>query len=389
MRNALGILRISVKLGCQHLITACVNYLEAVPWDDSEEDEILRTVPQLGPEAFPILARVEPVHHAGVKTVFISALRFATSPSPLMMVHLKSCAKQQTGYMLSKDHEDAPLLIASDQVKSEVSECTKGLFSRFHDLLDSCSDPDKAAKISLVQSYVSDLLWFFKIVRKLGIMTLSYFIVSWLDVSDKVVKFFRAEKQSEETNLRLIEVAAKVLEAIVKGMVILPTSLRVHALKVWLPFIRWAKPLIDAVGPEAELELNLNSQLWVSLESTFVTLTLSMPSADQTQILTDWLLHGKPVEYPDLTQAFDTWCNRTKVSKRRLMPLNDKEEGDSTQSDCWISWNDKEEGSATQSDCSTSSNDMEEGSDVSMPLNDMEECASTPSDGSNDNEDAK
>ncbi|KAF2323829.1 hypothetical protein GH714_042414 [Hevea brasiliensis] len=60
VKNALGILQVAVELGCPQIVTACVNYLEAVPWEEAEEEEILRVIPGMGSQAEPILARLRP-----------------------------------------------------------------------------------------------------------------------------------------------------------------------------------------------------------------------------------------------------------------------------------------------------------------------------------------
>ncbi|CBI22784.3 unnamed protein product, partial [Vitis vinifera] len=118
VRNALSCLRVAVELGCQQIITACVNYLEAVPWEEAEEDEILRTIPGMGSQVEPILARLQPVNSTAIVGIFLSAIRFATSSPPPHMNDLKSSAQEQLEYMLTED-DDAPLLMADDEIKFE------------------------------------------------------------------------------------------------------------------------------------------------------------------------------------------------------------------------------------------------------------------------------
>ncbi|KAK9289699.1 hypothetical protein L1049_007858 [Liquidambar formosana] len=74
VRNALGILREAVELGCQKIVTACVNYLEAAPWEEAEEEEILRIIPGMGSQAEPILARLQPVNPTAIVGIFLSAI---------------------------------------------------------------------------------------------------------------------------------------------------------------------------------------------------------------------------------------------------------------------------------------------------------------------------
>jgi len=56
--------------GCRFLqiVTACVNYLEATPWEKAEEEEeILKIIPRMGSKAQPILAHFQPVNPSAVR----------------------------------------------------------------------------------------------------------------------------------------------------------------------------------------------------------------------------------------------------------------------------------------------------------------------------------
>lgn len=324
VKNALGILQVAVKLECPQIITACVKYLEAVSWEESEEEEILRIIPRMGVQAEPILARLQPVTQSTIMGIFFATIRFATSSPPPIMNDLKTSAQEQLEYMLTED-DDVPLLTADDEIKSEVKECAKRLFERFNNQLETllCEMEllSDGGKILSFQSLLSDLSWACQILTKLEIMR--EFVCNWTDASDKIVMVLKQASPTAElieTKVKVIEVAAKVLEAIGYGTVILPTAKRLHMVNVWLPFVRVTKPLIDyavaATGDDAPT-FKMDGELWQSLESTFVSLILALPSTEQAEILTEWL-GNEHIDYPDLTEAFEVWCYRSKVAKRRL-----------------------------------------------------------------------
>lgn len=330
VRNALGVLQVAVELGCPQIATACVNYIEAVAWEESEEEEILKIVPHLGSQAEPILARLQPVNQSAITSIFVSAIRFATSSPPPSLNDLKSSAQEQLEYMLTED-DDEPLLTANDNIKLEVKECMKRLFARFNNslvglLCDSTKSLSEEGNIQLFQSYLTDFSWACQILSKLEIMR--EFVESWFDASDKIVKVLELEIASIEIieiKLRAIEVTSKVLEAIGYGTVTLPTAKRLEVVKVWLPFVRVTKPMIDSVTMNGEnvVSIKLDGELWQSLESTFVSIILALPSGDQAEVLTEWLANDF-VRYPDLTEAFEVWCYRSKVAKRRLSLVDDE-----------------------------------------------------------------
>jgi hypothetical protein len=320
---------VAAELECPKIVTACVSYLEAMTWEESEEEEILKVVPRMGLQAEPILARVQPVNQLAIRNIFLSAIRFATSSPPATMKDLKSSAQEQLEYMLTED-DDAPLLIADDNIKFEVKECVKRLFSGFNNSLihlfcGSTESLSEAGNIMLFKSYLTDLSWVCQILSKLEIM--GDFVECWFDASENIVK---ALEQGSSTNevvevkLRAIEVTSKVLEAIAYGTVILPTAKRLQVLKVWLPFVRVTKPIIDSSMMDSEnaVLLKMDGEMWQSLESSFVSIILALPSGDQAELLTQWL-ENEHIRYPDLTEAFEVWCYRSKVARRRLSLLED------------------------------------------------------------------
>ncbi|MCI17237.1 BTB/POZ domain-containing protein, partial [Trifolium medium] len=174
---------------------------------------------------------------------------------------LKSSAQEQLEYMLTED-DDAPLLIADDNIK-------------------------------------------FEILSKLEIM--GDFVECWFDASENIVKALEQRSSTNEVvevKLRAIEVTSKVLEAIAYGTVILPTAKRLQVLKVWLPFVRVTKPIIDSSMMDCEnaVLLKMDGEMWQSLESSFVSIILALPSGDQAELLTQWL-ENEHIRYPDLTEA--------------------------------------------------------------------------------------
>jgi hypothetical protein len=127
VRGALGILQAAVHLGCSQIAAACTGYLESAPWDEADEEEILRIVPCLGPQYECILARVRPIDPAPVTSIFLSAFLLATRSSATgPVLELKSAAQDQLEYMLTED-DDAPLLV----LDNDTEFSSEGLCFRF------------------------------------------------------------------------------------------------------------------------------------------------------------------------------------------------------------------------------------------------------------------
>ncbi|CAK9169342.1 unnamed protein product [Ilex paraguariensis] len=325
VQSAVGVLLVAAAFCCEEITQSCIQYLEAVPWEDKEEEEIIKAVSKLGPIAMPILARIQPVDLSATRNVFISAIRFATStgrPCPPFGDELKTSAQEQVEYMLGDD-EDTALVTADDEVKSEIRiGLSKICFSFEEDLSSLLLESDlscEAAENKIMQS-LSDLEWMCTILPKIDMM--KDFVANWVDTSVNVLRVVEDKKLDSVMwglKFKLIEVTTKVLEAVGYGNVIFPAPGRVLLLKTWLPYVRKIKPLLDSVGSEEMgYPYKMGEDLCQSIEGALVSLILALPSNDQADILADWM-NTEQVRYPDLSEAFEVWCYRTKSAKRRLV----------------------------------------------------------------------
>ncbi|KAF7150851.1 hypothetical protein RHSIM_Rhsim02G0250100 [Rhododendron simsii] len=330
VKSAIGILQVSSTLLCEEITLSCIQYLEAVPWEDKDEIDILKVVSKLGPIAMPILARIQPVDLVAAKNVFLSAVRFATSiggPCPPFGDELKNSAQEQVEYMLAED-EDTPLVTADEEVKEEVKMGLSAMYLSFEkDLSALLYEPgllSETSEKSIMQS-LSDLEWICTILPKMDLM--KDFVTSWAEISSsifRVVEDKKLESLMWGFKKKLIELTAKVLEAVGYGNVIIPAPSRVQLLRIWLPYIRKMKPLLDSVGDEETgFPYKMDEDLCQSIEGTIVSFILTLPSNDQADILADWM-KAEQVRYPDLSEAFEIWCYRTKSAKRRLIEGPDR-----------------------------------------------------------------
>ncbi|XP_065858506.1 BTB/POZ domain-containing protein At3g05675-like [Euphorbia lathyris] len=326
VKSAVGILEVSATFSCQEITKSCIEYLEAVHWEDKEEEEILKVVSKLGPIAMPVIARLQPVDLSATKDVFLSAVRFATSiggPCPPFSDELKISAQEQVEYMLGED-DDSPLVIADDEVKSVVKMGLSNIFSSFEtqlaSLLSEAELAFEVAEAKILQT-VSDLQWMCSILPKMDLM--NDFVSNWVETSSRVLAIVEDAKLVSAMwglKIKLVELTGKVLEAVGYGNVILPSQSRVKLLNNWLPYVRKMKPLFDSkCNEDSSFTHKMDEDLCQSIEGAIVSLILALPSNDQAEILADWMEAAEQVRYPDLSEAFEVWCYRTKSAKRRLV----------------------------------------------------------------------
>lgn len=269
--------------------------------------------------------KTQPADLNATKNVLVAAIRVATSSSvsyPPFSDQLKTSAQEQVEYMLVED-EDTPLITADVDLQSEVRIGLSKILTLFTKELNSLmsdSNPSSEAAENQVLHSLVDLEWMFSILPKMDL--LRDFVLAWVEISDFVLRVVQDNKFDSiiwGVKVKLIQVTGKVLEAVGYGNVLLPAPARVQLLKVWLPFIRKMKPMLDSKGVvEIGFSYKMDDDLCQSIEGAILSLVLALPSNDQADVLADWMQTDQ-LRYPDLSEAFEVWCFRTKSAKRRLL----------------------------------------------------------------------
>lgn len=323
VKSTLGVLRASISLKCELITRSCIEYLESSSWDEKEEEEILEVAQSLGSEAVPLLARLQAPSANAVKDVFISAIRFATSLEssfPPFFDDLKTSAQEQIDFMLHEG-DDPAMVMMDEDIKSVLREGLTKLLSTLRtglDLLASEFDqsPEQAER-RILRSLV-DIEWIATVLTKIEMM--NEFVSGWSEISQHILSVVQDKKYSSglwAVKVKLIEVTGKALDAVGYGSVILPSTSRTHLLKAWLPYIRMTKHLLDGKTKDDAFP-QMDADLCQNIESAMVSMILALPSGDQSDILSEWMLKADQFRYPDLTEAFEMWCYRSKTAIRRL-----------------------------------------------------------------------
>ncbi|KAK7401410.1 hypothetical protein VNO78_12859 [Psophocarpus tetragonolobus] len=271
------------------------------------------------------IPNIKPGDLSTTKDIFVSAVRFAVSiegPCLPFGDELRVSAQEQIDYMLGEDG-DTTIIMADDEVQSVVR---MGVYNIIHSfemdlsslLLDTTLELEGV--YNRIMKRVSDLEWMCNVLPKMDLM--KNFVSNWAAISSKILGIIEDKKLDHVLwglKVKLIEVACKVLEAVGYGTVILPAPCRVQLLKTWFPYVRKMKPLLDSKAiEETGFPYKMDEDLCQAIEGAIVSLILTLPSNDQADILADWI-KNREVGYPDLSEAFEVWCYRTKSAKRRLV----------------------------------------------------------------------
>ncbi|KAK8942955.1 BTB/POZ domain-containing protein [Platanthera zijinensis] len=327
VRNALGILQVAIRLGCHQMAGACKEYLEAVPWEEADEEEILKTIPNLGAPYQSIVARLQPAVHDSLVRIFISAISFATSSPSLSFKELKSSTQEQLEYMLTEDDDPPLFTLDNELVRSSVKVGMRNLLRKFdgsiESILAASTNMILESKSHEFLSHLCDISWVCQILGKMEMM--KDLVHYWAGASENILRAAEHVRKETDVEIKIVEVASKVLETVGFGNVVLPTLDRIRMVKLWLPFVQRARGSIERDDIKCDVDeeeegvspAKLDGEIWQGLESAFVSIILTLPSSDQAEIISDWL-RSEYAGYPDLTEAFEFWCYRTKVARRRL-----------------------------------------------------------------------
>ena len=271
------------------------------------------------------IPKIKPGDVSTTKDIFVSAVRFAMSierPCFPFGDELRISAQEQIDYMLGEDG-DTTIIMADDEVQSVVR---MGFYNIIHSFEMDLSSLLLGTTLELEGVYdrimkrVSDLEWMCNVLPKMDLM--KNFVSDWSAISSKILGIIEDKKLDHVMwglKVKLIEVACKVLEAVGYGSVILPAPCRVQLLKTWFPYVRKMKPLLDSKAvEETGFPYKMDEDLCQAIEGAIVSLILTLPSNGQADILADWI-KSREVGYPDLSEAFEVWCYRTKSAKRRLV----------------------------------------------------------------------
>ncbi|KAG0458908.1 hypothetical protein HPP92_022036 [Vanilla planifolia] len=216
------------------------------------------------------------------------------------------------------------MVAIDEEVKSEVRTGLSNLIATFEAELSliplGYKHSPEVAEQSVLQS-LSDLDWMCGVLTKMEM--LKDFVTSWSEISDKVLAVLQEDNcylGLWSVKVKVIELVGKAFDAIGFGNVVLPTHSRLHFLKKWLPYLRDIKPLLDAKSDKDEsFTHRLDGDLCQNIEGAIVSLVLTLPSCDQADILGDWIQRTEQLKFPNLSEAFEVWCYRTKSANRRNM----------------------------------------------------------------------
>ncbi|KAL3677669.1 hypothetical protein R1sor_020625 [Riccia sorocarpa] len=329
IQDALNILEVAAELLFHDCVVACMRYLESVPWPPGQESVIRSCVSNLHLQPSEDLrARLcEPEGIHDVKPVDImqgvlgELLTLVTNGAPSKAREITErvlLANVQSSTSSAFANVNEVVLFKELQGNLEILKVQLRKFANFfswngHQLNVACS----------ALRWILDELF-------------------TLHIADEAVRMFSEEKELAQLMvLRIYQnpftetlffILVRMLQALQKGEVLSPRSVRLTLLTTWLPVVAKLGNDNDSFGHE-ETQKNLEDGLGAVVET--------LPMVDQEIIFRIWIgacLKSRR-SWPDLSEAFELWCNKLRQAHRETdlekATIEVLERGESSCSEAW------------------------------------------------------
>ncbi|KZV40323.1 BTB/POZ domain-containing protein-like [Dorcoceras hygrometricum] len=312
--TVLSILPIALELLFEDCIKACVKFLEAVPWNEDEEEKILDLIPLLSnEESIELLARVSPAKsdsseemlHGLVRTAIYNSPSMASGKAFVVKLLKDFSSKELARRVLYKEFEKNLRIVK--QAMEEYSS---------PDFRANRLEPEAIQKVNLytAMNYGKHLLWL--VERMLELKVADSAAKAWSELASFTADLHRAFREGPWRNMLpglpsvVLRCTSKLSNAVATGSVLATRQVRMNLVRDWLPVLIICKDK-DKESVSSPLGPN-HKALYLELEESFLRIISTLPMSDSQDLLQQCLRFSTRVgdDCPHLVAAFTTWFRR-------------------------------------------------------------------------------
>ncbi|KAI3411353.1 uncharacterized protein J3R85_018061 [Psidium guajava] len=300
--KVLGLLKVSSAIMFDIGITACLEYLEAVPWSNNEEEKVISHLRQLQlhDSAAEVLHRVsaEPSTSSRADDVF---LRLLSGVLQAKDDKARREMKSLISRLLREDASDcsSSLDVSRDSLYHLCHRCLSSLIL----CLSEAAGPDENRRdrgtvMAEIAREADNMHWIVEILidKNMG----DEFVKLWADQKElailhsKIPTFYRHE---------ISRITAQLCVAMGKGLILVPKDARLSLLSTWL------EALYEDFGWMRRASRLMDKKL---LEDGLGQTILTLPLPQQQAIFLSWFDRylNKGDDCPDIQKAFEIWWRR-------------------------------------------------------------------------------
>lgn len=307
--TALSCLPVAAEFLYDECITACVQYLEAVPWTEEEERRVLELVSSLQlRESTQLLARLVPFSNTAVEDM-LSGLVYAATHSHQNAATVKAFVGRLLNDHASRDTVkivlDRAFASSLKIVKDSVEEYSSPNVRGRHDEIEALQ------RMNLHTASVNGkhLLWL--VERMIELRVADNAVKEWSEQGVFTANLQRAFNDDAWRSVApslpalVLKCTCRLASAVAVGTIIASCQVRMKLVKDWLPVLLVSR---DNPSPAASWSKLLHQDL----EDVFLRIISTLPFGDAQALLPQCLSFAtRSVEdCPHLVAAFNTWFRR-------------------------------------------------------------------------------
>lgn len=288
-------------------ISSCLEYLEAVPWSEEEEERVISNLQDLNlHNDHDVLQRValEPSTSSRIDDIF---LRLLTGVLQAKDEKARKEMKTLISRLLKEDNNSTynRLDISKETL---YTICHKCLTSLFHCLSEATSCEENRGMMSEIAREADNLEWVVEILieKRIG----EEFVKLWSDQNELGVLHSKVPVMYRH---KISRITAQLCIAIGRGNILVPKETRVSLLSTWL------EALYDDFGWMKRSSRSVDRRL---IEDGISQIILTLPLLQQQAFLMSWFdrFLEKGDDCPNIQRAFEIWWRRAFVRQPVVEP---------------------------------------------------------------------
>ncbi|GLU11715.1 hypothetical protein SLE2022_284400 [Rubroshorea leprosula] len=303
VNKVLALLKVSAAIMFDVGIMSCLEYLEAVPWSEDEEEKIISHLTELDlhDSATEVLQRVssEPSTSARADDIFLKLL------GGVLQAKDDKARREMKALISRLLREDSP----DNENRLDVSRnilyhlCHRCISSLVLSLSEASGKDDnrrdRGALMADIAREADNLQWIVDIL--IDKRMADEFVKLWADQKELAVLHSKIPTMYRH---EISRITAQLCIAVGRGQILVPKDTRFSLLSTWL------EALYDDFGWMRRASRSIDKKL---IEDGLSQTVLTLPLRQQQLILLNWFdrFLNKGDDCPNIQRAFEVWWRRT------------------------------------------------------------------------------
>lgn len=311
--KVLSLLKVSAAIMFDLGVVSCLEYLEAIPWTENEQEEVISQLGhlQLHDSATEVLLRVssDPSTTSSADDIFTSLL------SGVLQAKDDKARREMKALLSRLLKEDATndisrIDVSKDTLYHLCQRCISSLVLCLSETTGVDERPDRGVLMSEIAREADNIQWIVDILigKKIG----DEFVKIWADQKElatlhsKVPTIYRHE---------ISRITAQLCIGIGRGHVLVPKEIRFSLLSTWLD------ALYEDFGWMRRASRTIDKKL---VEDGLSQTILTLPLLQQQAVLLNWFdrFLNKGDDCPNIQKAFEIWWRRAFIRQYSAEPDN-------------------------------------------------------------------